>query len=233
MKGTRMVSKRSFRQIGVAIGTAAVIGTAITHVAAQTDPTVLLVLDKDALDYGPPPHLIPLDGVDGLNSKVGLRDELPYFSGHVDQTVILSTAQNGDPGWFTLTTVPTSWPAEAGTVDGLRNFELAGAGLGSPDENGDRETLLRNVPGVAVLGADGLTQLAGKQVCAIVYATNISAGGANTDLTGETYGVIGFKVLALLPSDNPMYPNVEVQVLDGHEVCAGSLALLAGAPSGN
>jgi len=222
-----MVAKRFAQRIGTAIGLAAVLGTGIGRLEAQTNAAVLLVLDKDALDYGPPPHLIPLDGVESLNSKIGLRDELPYFSGHVEQTVILPSGPGGNPGWFALRAVPQGW--ESAEVDGLRNFALSGPGLGSPDDSGDRETLLRDVPGVVVLGAAGLGQLVGKDVCAIVYAGDIHVS-PSTSLTGENFGVIGFKVLTLLSGASDAYPNVEVQVLDGHEICAGTLVPFAQAP---
>jgi hypothetical protein len=228
-----MVSSRFIGRIAAALVVAAVMGAGVARVTAQEEPAVLLVLDKDAVDYGPPPHLIPLDGVDSINSKVGLRDEMAYFSGHVDQVVILPSGQNGNPGWFALRSVPAAWATEPGAADGLNNFALAGPGLGSPDESGDRESLLADVPNVASLRANGLAQLSGKHVCAIVYATDIAigAGTSSASLKGENFGVIAFKVLTLLPADDGAFPNVQVQVLDGHEVCSGTLAPFADAPN--
>jgi hypothetical protein len=220
-------------RIAAGLTAALMLSGGLPRVAAQEESAVLLVLDKDALDYGPPPHLIPLDGVDSLNAKVGLRDELPYFSGHVDQVVILPGARNGSPGWFALRSVPSAWASEHGGTDGLTNFAVAGPGLGSPDESGDRESLLRDVPDVTSLRASGLSQLSGKRVCAIVYATDIvvEPGAGTASLKGDTFGVIAFQVLTTLPSGDDMFPHIQVQVLDGHEACAGNLVAFPEAPT--
>src|SRR6476660_5940229 len=76
----KLSSTRFAQRIGAGLVVAAIAGAGMARVQAQTETAFLIVLDKDALDYGPAPHLIPLDGVEALNSKVGLRDEMPSFS---------------------------------------------------------------------------------------------------------------------------------------------------------
>jgi hypothetical protein len=200
---------------------------------AQTQdaaPPVLLVLDKDAIDYGPAPHLLPDGAVDPDAAGIGVREELPYFQSHLNSQVVLTGGQNGNDGWFAVRTVPASWATADGANDGLQNFALAGPGLGSPDDNGDRESLLDNVPDVTALRADGLALLVGRTVCAVVYSGDVAAG-ASASLRGPTLGRIAFSVISLLPTDDPAHPNVQVQIAEGHEVCAGQLAPFAEAPA--
>ena len=80
-----------------------------------------------------------------------MRDELEYFQSHLHALMILTGGQNGSDGWFALKTVPDSWASEPGATDGVENFALAGPGLGSPDESGNRESLLETVSGVVPL----------------------------------------------------------------------------------
>lgn len=55
----------------------------VAHLAAQEQTATLIVLDRDALDDGPPPHPIPAEAVNDLIATVGLRDQLPYFFNNV------------------------------------------------------------------------------------------------------------------------------------------------------
>jgi hypothetical protein len=206
------------------------------HLAAQTQSPLFVILDKDAIDYGPSPHLLPADAVDPLIAGVGVRDELPYFSGHVGQQAILTSGHSGNDGWFALKTVPASWATQVGAADGLENYLLAGPGLGSPDDNDDRQSLLNNIPNVTPVRAAGLNLLVGRKVCAVVYRDDVvvTAGSPRTaSLNGPNLGRIAFKVLALLPTDNASFPNVQVEVLDRREACGESTVLFASAPNEN
>jgi molybdopterin-binding protein len=203
---------------------------------AQTDtpgtPPVLLVLDKDAIDFGPAPHLLPEGAVDPDLAGVGVREELPYFQGHVNGQVVLTSGQNGSGGWFAIRSVPASWASVPGGADGLQNFALAGPGLGSPDEEGDREALLDAVADVAPLGADGLALLVGRSVCAVIYSGDVTvAPGSPVSLKGPTLGRIAFTVVGVLPGSVAAFPNVQVQIAEGHEVCSGALVPFADAPA--
>jgi hypothetical protein len=89
------------------------------------------------------------------------------------------------------------------------------------------------VSDVVPVHADGLGLLVGRTVCAIVYSGDVvvTPGTPSTaNLQGATLGRIGFKVVSLAPTDNDAYPNVLVQIVEGHEACAGALAAFADAP---
>ena len=79
---------------------------------------------------------------------------------------------------------------------------MAGPGLGSPDDNGDREALLNGVPNVVPIRADGLQMLVGRTVCAIVYSGAITVT-STANLQGPTLGRIAFSVVSLVPADDP------------------------------
>jgi hypothetical protein len=213
-----------------------VLGMAGERASAQTadpPPPVLLVLDKDALDYGPPPHLLPDGAVDPTVAAVGVREELPYFQSHLGSQVVLTGGQNGSDGWFALRSVPASWSTGESPSDGLENFALAGPGLGSPDDNGDRESLLDSVPDVTPVRADGLALLVGQTVCAVVYGGDVvvTPGSPSTaSLKGPALGRVAFSVISVLPTDDAAHPNVQVQIAEGHEVCLGQLVPFAQAP---
>ena len=202
---------------------------------AQTldQPPLLLVLDMDAIDYGAAPHLLPANAVDPEVAAVGVREELPYFQSHVDSQVVLTGGQNGSDGWFAIRSVPSGWSSAEDENDGLANFALAGPGLGSPNDDGDREALLQTVPDVMPVRADGLNLLIGRMVCAVVYAgdVNVPPGiPSSASLQGPTLGRIAFMVVSVLPTDDPAHPNVQVQIAEGHEVCAGDIAAFSDAP---
>lgn len=205
-----------------------------SRVAAQEPlPNVLLVLDKDAIDYGPAPHFLPADAVNPAIAGVGVRDELSYFQGHLDAQVVLTGGKNGNDGWFAIRTAPDSWSTGESPTDGLENFAMAGAGLGSPDENGDRESLLDNVQNVTPVRAEGLELLVGRTVCAVVYSgdVSVSAGAPpSASLKGASLGIAAFTVVATIPTDDADRPNVQVQIAEGHKVCTGQLVPFSAAP---
>ena len=124
---------------------------------------------------------------------------------------------------------PAPWASEDGLDDGLENFFVAGAGLGSLDESGNRVTLLGRVPDVVALRWAGIGLLVGRQVCAVVYAGEIESGAA-TDLGGANLGVVAFDVTSV-DAAAVDWPNVTVQVLDARETCSGVLAAFSEAPS--
>ena len=72
--------------------------------------------------------------------------------------------------------------------------------------------------------------LVGRTVCAVVYSGDV-VGGTPATLAGATLGRIAFSVVSVVPMDDPSHPNVQVQIGEGHEVCAGQLAPFAEAPA--
>jgi len=215
----------------VACGIGAAAGSLAAQDAAQTPP-VLLVLDETAIDHGPPPHLIPFDAVNDQISNIGLRDPIPYFSARVGTSVTLPSGQDGNDGWFALRTVPASWASEPGSDDGLQNFLLAGAGLGSPDDAGSRTSLLGSVPNVVALHAAGLGQLVGRSVCAVVYDGDIivkPGTPSTTDLSGINLGVVAFQVTGVDTAGGDS-PAVTIQIQNVRDTCGGIVDAFADAP---
>jgi hypothetical protein len=207
------------------------VGGVQTEVAAgETKPvtvpgSAMLVIDEDSIDNGSPPNHFSAQDVNDQVADIGLRSPLPALAGaNVGRTYTLFTGQVGDEAWFALTHEPASWAAAGPTGDALRNFRLAGPGLGSPDANGDRESLLDKVRGVTPLRATGLAMLVGRQVCAVVYDGDVGINyvSLNGDLStegtkkGSNLGIVAFKVLSaiqLTGYSSGALPKVDVRVL--------------------
>ena len=191
-----------------------------------------LVIDEDSIGNGISPNFFPGPDVNDDIADIGLRDLLPAFSGlNVGKKYDLHTGEVGDEGWFAFTSVPESWGE-----DGLLNFVEAGPGLGSPDADGDREALLDKVPNVTPLRATGLAALKGKQVCAVVFDSDISINyddPLNASLKGANLGVVALEVLdvtARTDGSSSSLPKVTVKVLDASQICQQSLILFEDAP---
>lgn len=222
-----------FRKVGGLVLGVAVCALATLSPAAQDQPAVLLVLDRSAIDYGPPPHLIPSDAANDQIASVGLRDPIPYFTARVGASVVLPSGGDGNDGWFALRSPPASWSDGSGSDDGLENFWLAGPGLGSPDDDGDRTALLMSVEDVVPVRGPALGALVGRRVCAVAYSGQIAAVSgppSMAGLSGATLGVVAFQVVSVDGSGTD-WPDVTVQVLDLRDACAGVLTAFAEAGS--
>jgi hypothetical protein len=206
------------------------VGGAAVFRAQTPAPPVLLVLDQTAIPYGPAPLTMLPESVNALIKAVGLRDPLPYFASRTNESLTLPSGQDDNDGWFAIRTVPAMWSTESDSDDGLQNFWLAGPGLGSPDENGDRASRLTNVGGLVPLRAAGLALLTGRQVCAVVYDGDVTIGGTPpvAQLDGPSLGVVAFEVTSVESSSDR--PAVTVKALNVRETCGGVLAPLAEAP---
>jgi hypothetical protein len=206
--------------------------------------TVVLVIDEDSIGSGKPfgdpdgnqSDVFSAVEVNDHIAEIGLRAQLPFFADNLGQRIILRTGQIGDEGWFALTTIPAEWDA-AGPFsgDGLRNYVVAGPGLGLPNANGDREALLDKVPDVTPLRATGLKMLAGQQVCAVVYDSDIGInyGPLIGSLKGANLGTVAFHVDAVNSpprGSSSSLPNVLVTILDARTVCTEPPLLFTGAP---
>jgi hypothetical protein len=217
---------------GISVACAIGVGLMCAPAAAQSQSPVLIVLDRSAIDYGPAPHLMPADSVNESVAKTGLRDQLPYFAVRVGGTMTLRAGDAGSDGWFALRDVPASWANEDPAGDGLTNYLLAGPGLGSPNDAGDRAALLRTVPSVVPLRATGLSVLIGRKVCAIAYRDEVplsSSPERHADLSGANLGVAAFVVRHVDGADGDSL-SVTVEVLDAQQVCADSAVALPEAP---
>ncbi len=87
-------------------------------------------------------------------ARVGLRQTLSYFHGNVGKTIDLYTHEVGDEGWHALKTISSSWKSTGPTINGSRNYLMAGPGLGGGEDN--KEVLLDKIPNVTPLRATGL-----------------------------------------------------------------------------
>lgn len=200
-------------------------------VHAQGPSAVVLLLDQEAIAPAQPPNSFSPTAVNATIAAVGVRDYLPFFTGKTGQRLVLPGGQVGYEGWFALRSTPAGWATSSTANDGLQNFILAGAGLGSPDASGSRISLLDNVPNVAPLRATGLQMLIGQAVCAVVYTGDIPWTAAATSLRGANLGLVAFAVISVSGGDAVSLPAVEVQLLDQDATCAGPLSLFATAPN--
>jgi len=112
---------------------------------------------------------------------------------------------------------------------------MAGPGLGTEDDDGDRESILDKIPDVTPLRFSGLKLLEGERVCAVVYDSDISINYDPLDgnLKGANLGTVAFEVLSvttLTDASSSSLPLVEVEILDAEEVCEGVFELFTDAP---
>ena len=217
------------RRIALTATVAGACALAAAAVHAQGAAPIVVLLDKDAIAPNPEVGLSDI-AVNATIAAVGVRDFLPAFTGRVGQHVTVPGGHVGSEGWFALTSAPVTWATTADGSDGLANFVLAGAGLGSPDENGDRQTWLNAVEGVQPLQAAGLQMLVGQSVCAVVFANDIPWTQTTTSLAGPTLGLMAFAVVGVSGGDGTTLPSVETQVLDP-ATCSGAVAFFANAPA--
>jgi hypothetical protein len=183
----------------------------------QSSPT-LLIIDEDSIDNGihfnPTGGLITPGGPSFFSaSEVNddkpshtQRDVLRYFRDNVGETITLKTGQTGDEGWFAPNCIPLKWTSTvngstcltdaSGRATGINNyFGRNGAGAIPP------QLRLDKIPHVIPLRALGLDALVGKDVCAVVYDSDVGINydhgtslGVNGNLQGETLGVVAFHV---------------------------------------
>jgi hypothetical protein len=181
---------------------------------APTGSDVLLVIDDDSLDNGSrlnasggpiipggPNFFTPQDVNDDLSAD-GQRAVLRYFVANVGRTITVMTGETGDEGWFAPTCMPQRW------LSGSSNACIDPA---SPDfktaidrfwAGAVQQNALDKTPHVMSLRALGLNALVGKNVCAVVYDSDVSINydhdepslGINGNLEGATLGVVAFRV---------------------------------------
>jgi len=198
-------------------------------IAQETTNPVLVVIDKDSIDFGVQQYQVPPDALNDLIASVGVRDPLPFFAANVGQLFALRTGLNGSDSWFAFARAPYAWVSGPGEDDALENFALAGPGLGSPDAAGDRASLLVGVQDVVPIRADRATLLVGRNVCAIVYDENLTMpdGDLRVDLDGPNLGMVAFQIKSLVNAGS-IWPGLVVETLDVRSTCAGKLDIFQG-----
>jgi hypothetical protein len=225
MRRTEIMTK----QIAVAVlVTMGVLGGVASLAAQGVAPPVLLMLDQTAFDYGDAPHLIPTAASNSAIAGVGLRETPAFFATRIGESVTLPGVDEGGAGWFALLQAPASWASNETEQDGLENFFSAGAGLGSPDDNDERTTLLTAVPGVVALQEAGLYGMVNRTVCAIIFDGQIAAATdpeEETNLAGANLGVASFEVTGVVIGPAG-FPQVTVTVRDAKETCSGAITAM-------
>jgi hypothetical protein len=188
---------------------------------------LLLVVDRTTVSENRPAGATDA-GLNRAIADVGLRDLLPHFQARVGEHVVLTVHEGDDNGWFAFGEDPDAWDSAPESADGLVNFFLAGPGLGSPGDDGLRESLLGGVGSVIAVRDSMLPLLQGRTACAVVYDGEILADAAGfTNLTGKTLGIFGFRVLS--PQPTGAVAAAEVEVVDASVECRASLTALDGA----
>jgi hypothetical protein len=183
-------------------------------VPAPSGNDVLLLIDEDSLDNGihynaaggpitpSGPNFFTAQEVNDDIAGIGQRAVLRYFAANVGRTITVRTGQTGDEGWFAPTCIPQRWlsgssstcidPASPDFRTAINRF-WAGSVPQDP---------LDKTPHVMPLRALGLNSLASRNVCAVVYDSDVSINydhgdpslGVNGNLKGETLGTVAFYV---------------------------------------
>ncbi|WP_407523834.1 hypothetical protein PDL71_18065 [Lacibacter sp. MH-610] len=194
--------------------------------------TVVLLIDEESIDNGNLPNNFSETDVNDQVAKIGQRQTLRYFSNNVGKTITLYTGEVGDEGWYALKTIPASWKTAGPTVNGTRNFLLAGPGLGGGN---DPEKYLDKIPDVTPLRATGIKMLTGKTVLAVVYDSDVAInfGPLYGILKGDNLGVVAFDVLETrkrTDGSSGSLPSVTIRIRSVSEVSSTTLKLFSNAP---
>jgi hypothetical protein len=192
------------------------------HLAAAQAPQLplLLVLDRTSVAENQPEGATAVS-LNRSIADVGVRDLLPHFQNRIGEHVVLTVHQGDDDGWFAFRQDPAGWDSAPDTDDALVNYFLAGPGLGSPDDSGERESLLSGVSDMIAVRDSMLPLLQGRMACAVVYDGEIlSDGSGHTDLTGKTLGVFGFRVVS---PEAPGAAAAAIELVDASVECRSSL----------
>ena len=197
------------------------------HLKAQEAPApVLLVIDKDSIEFGVQQYQVPPDALNDLIASVGVRDPLPFFAANVGAQFLLRTGLNGSDSWFAFTRAPIQWESAAGADDALENFVLAGPGLGSPDASGQRTSLLLSIQDLEPVRSDRAALLVGRSVCAVVYNEDlaISESDSRVNLNGANLGMVAFRVSNIFTAGS-VWPTLLVETLDVRSTCSETVAV--------
>lgn len=202
---------------------------------ASAGGAVVLAIDEESIDNGSPPNSFSDVDVNDQRADVGVRDPLAFFTANIGRTIDVFTGEVGDEGWHVVRTIPSSWKTAGPTGNGTRNFLLAGPGLGSRNQDNDREALLDQVPNVTPLRATGQKMLVGQTICAVVFDGNVGINYSPLlgSLKGANLGIVAFDVLDVrrrVGGSTGSLPRVSIRIRDAADVCAGPLALFANAP---
>jgi hypothetical protein len=176
----------------------------------------LLIIDEDSIDNGihfhPAGGLITPDGPDFF-TDLEVNDDRPgktqrailrYFDDHVGETITVKTGQTGDEGWFAPTCIPAKWISGSSNTcleDSARQTAIDKFWGKNGPSGIPSQSKLDKIPAVMPLRALGLNALVGKDICAVVYDSDISINYDRStfpftsgNLQGETLGIVAFTV---------------------------------------
>jgi hypothetical protein len=199
-------------------------GATITAKVTEPDATklwvggggTLLIIDEDSIDNGI--HFNPFGGLitpggPDFFEKPEVNDDRPgtkqrailrYFADHAGDTITVKTGQTGDEGWFAPTCIPQKWISGTSNTclmapdrqTGIDNYFGLSGSTAIPSQS-----RLDKIPAVMPLRALGLNALVGRDICAVVYDSDISINYDKTtfpftsgNLQGETLGIVAFTV---------------------------------------
>jgi hypothetical protein len=217
----------------------------------------LLIIDEDGIDNGL--HVNKSGGwitpsgpqfwtdreVNDDIAAYGLRNILRYFanSANFGRDITVRTGQTGDEGWFAPWCMPAKWLSTgsssnntclegAARTTAINNYFFNGKtpfpGAPSPTW-AIPQSRLDKIPDVRPLRALGIQTLVGKDVCALVYDSDISINydhntplRVNGNLQGATYGIAAFHVVSAHTLNNfssSTLPQVKIRVLNPAVAC--------------
>jgi hypothetical protein len=217
----------------------------------------LLIIDEDGIDNGlrlnrtgggitpSGPSFWTDREVNDDIAAYGLRSILRYFADPINngRTITVVTGQTGDEGWFAPACIPRKWLGSwvsdqddtclSGTdrATATNNFVFSGKKpFGSaPNSWNLPQSRLDKIPHVLPLRARGLVSLIGKDVCAVVYDSDIGINydhdkslGVNGNLQGSTLGIAAFHVntvRTLNRFSSSTLPEVQITVLSAADAC--------------
>jgi len=194
--------------------------------AHAQDAPVLLLLDQNAIATNQAPNMFTAADINVTIASPGVRDPMSYFMRRTGQTVVLPGGPAGHEGWFAPASLPSNWVSVSGANDAPQNFMLAGPGLGSPDSSGVRTSLLGNVQNIAPLDLARLQLLTGRQICAVVFVSEIPWTSTGTSLKGSVTGIVALSILSVATGSTGL-PTVTVRILDDGLTCSGALSLVS------
>ena len=183
-----------------------------------------LVIDEDSIDNGIGPNDFTEEDLNEDHPSIGLREQLQWFKENPNKKIDLYTGQMGDEAWFALKTIPENW-SNTENPDGLRNFVSAAPPIGTSEDRLDK------IDNVTPLRAEGLNNLVGETVCAVVYDSDISINyddPINGSLKGDNLGIVAFYVDDIRQrtgGSSSDLPIMTIIVKDADDVCPGPLFL--------
>ena len=197
---------------------------------------VLLVIDEDSLDNGihfnatggpitpDGPNFFTEQEVNDDIASIGQRAVLRYFAANVGRTITVRTGQTGDEGWFAPTCIPQKWLGGSSNTCIDPNSPDFATAINRYWAGSVPQDPLDKTPHVMPLRALGLNRLVGRNVCAVVYDSDVSINydhgdpslGVNGNLKGAALGRVAIRVNSTSTLNNfssSTLPQVNITIM--------------------